>query len=988
MADPRPARIFGLPPGVDYPKAVISGLERRLAGRDPADWAHTTVFVNSGRMARRFKTLFAEGPPRLLPSIRLIPDPAPQGAFPEIPAALSPLQLKLELAQLLVQLIDRNPELAPRSAVFDLADSLAGLIDEMHGEGVLPDRLAGLDVGEFADHWKIGRAVVEAAFDYLAQDASRLPGSEARRRLVIKALCKTWEVSPPAGPVVVAGSTGSRGATRLLLEAVARLPEGHVVFPGYDFDMPDHAWKALRGALSGEDHPQYRFLPILDELGLTPRDVVRWSDEKPPNADRNTLISLALRPAPVTDQWRCEGRALHDPDRATRDMSLIEAPNQRTEAGAIALRLRQAVEDGQTAALITPDRMLTRQVAAALRRWNIEPDDSAGEPLAQTAAGRFLRHVATLRDAAPSLSELLVLLKHPLTASSPDRRGPHLRWTRELELHLRRRAIAVPEPDDLRAWAEKSRVEDGRQHWAQWLATLLSAVERGRDLSVGEHAARHLELAETLAGGLSSGSGGLWEEAPGREARRAMDELLAIGTRGGVLNDRDYGALLSSHLSAFSVQDPTRPHPGVMVWGTLEARVQGADLAILASLNDGTWPDLPAPDTWLNRQMRATVGLLLPDRRIGLSAHDFQIAVAAPEVLLTRAIRNEDAETVPSRWVNRLQNLLRGLGPTGEAAHAAMLERGAVWTRRFADMELPETTQSPAPRPSPSPPLVLRPRELPVTGVTRLIRDPYAVYAGRILRLRKLDPLQPLPDARLRGTALHRIMEDFLARRTEWRDDPEKAIHILSEIGWGRLREATPQSAMQALWHARLMAIAPRLIEGEIARLRDGDPVLTEDKGWLTLTGLDFQLTARPDRIDRRTDGTYAVYDYKSGSPPSPDQVKHFEKQLPLEAAMLERDAFTGLPSAPTISMGYISLGTSKDREIKLEDDDGRLPDVTWERLHDLIRGYGRRAKGYTSLRAAETTRFEGEFDQLSRYGEWDLTDDAVTIRVGPEDSE
>ena len=62
---------------------------------------------------------------------------------------------------------------------------------------------------------------------------------------------------------------------------------------------------------------------------------------------------------------------------------------------------------------------------------------------------------------------------------------------------------------------------------------------------------------------------------------------------------------------------PDTPHAQILIWGTLEARVQGADLLILAGLNEGSWPEAPKPDPWLNRALRHRAGLLLPERRIG-----------------------------------------------------------------------------------------------------------------------------------------------------------------------------------------------------------------------------------------------------------------------------------------------------------------------------------------------------------------------------------
>jgi RecB family exonuclease len=325
------------------------------------------------------------------------------------------------------------------------------------------------------------------------------------------------------------------------------------------------------------------------------------------------------------------------------------------------------------------------------------------------------------------------------------------------------------------------------------------------------------------------------------------------------------------------------------------------------------------------------------------------------------------------------------LGSEGSDALKAMQARGAHWLALADEMECPAARVPAAIRPSPRPPVSSRPRQLSVTRITELIRDPYAIYARHILRLRKLDPLSPEPDARVRGMALHQIMERFLDVRDSWRDDVMAARHRLSTIARETLAEAIPQPSMQALWHARLMAAADRLVDGEIARLAKGEPVLVEDWGRLILPDLDFRLVARPDRIDRLSAGGYAIYDYKSGNPPTKDMVKHFDKQLPLEAAMLENDAFTGL-SGEVSALGYVAIGASgQDRMLDLEDTDGRLPEVTLEGLRELIGRYATRAQGYTAIRAAQTMRFSGDYDHLARYGEWDLTDDPVPLIVGPE---
>ena len=235
-------------------------------------------------------------------------------------------------------------------------------------------------------------------------------------------------------------------------------------------------------------------------LDLAPGDIVPWSNAQPPSPGRNRLISLALRPAPVTDAWLTEGPDLSDLSAATADVTMIQAPEPRAEALAIALRLRHAAETGQTAALITPDRMLTRQVAAALDRWNILPDDSAGLPLQLSPPGRFLRHTAELFTRPLNCEMLLTLLKHPLCHNA-GARGEHLLFSRELELHLRRNGPPFPTSTSL-AHACQAQKNPPSPGWVEWLTTGFT----GQDITGARPLADWVKRLRTLAEALACGS--------------------------------------------------------------------------------------------------------------------------------------------------------------------------------------------------------------------------------------------------------------------------------------------------------------------------------------------------------------------------------------------------------------------------------------------------------------------------------------------------
>lgn len=959
-------RVFALPPGTDFPRGVVAGLQARLEGAPPEAIAGVTLYVNTRRMERRIATLFDEGPGTLLPRIRLVTDLGQDAAFADLPPAVSPLRRRLELTELVSQLLDAQPDLAPRAAIYDLADSLAGLMDEMQGEGVSPEALRALDVSDLSGHWQRSLTFLDVVEQFFGEDSAAPPDIEARQRRVIERLVHGWQSTPPTGPIIVAGSTGSRGATQLLMRAVARLPQGAVILPGFDFDLPAPVWSTLDTSMIAEDHPQCRFARLLTGLELAPSDVTKWAEAAPASAARNALVSLALRPAPVTDQWRVEGANFHEIDTASAGLTLIEAPSPRIEALTIALALRKAAADGKQAALITPDRNLTRQVTAALDRWRIEPDDSAGRPLPLSPPGRLLRQVAELLGQKITGPDLLSLLKHPLTNTGSEARGEHLRHTRDLELEALREAMPYPDRTGLEEWAK---TRGDRQDWASWVSDMLAALAQTGNRPLSDHVAHVLNVSERLAAGpVGTGSGALWDKPAGREARRITDELVREAPHGGALNPADFRDLFGSVLARGEVRDPVEPHPGVMIWGTLEARVQGVDLAILAGLNDGTWPEMPPPDPWMNRMMRDAVGLLLPDRRIGLSAHDFQQAIAAPEVILSRSIRDEESETVPSRWINRLTNLMAGMSSEGAAALGRMRERGAEWLTLARALEATARTD-PAPRPAPQPPVEVRPKRLSVTRITKLVRDPYAVYAEKILELVPLRPLQQSPNAPLRGTILHSILERFIEETPsgETRGDARARLMALAEEV---LETEAPWPAARVLWLAKLGRVADAFLDGETERRERAVPVALEVRGKLAFPAIDFALTGTADRIDADPEGRLFIYDYKTGSIPSKKQQETYDKQLLLEAVMAASGAFDGLAPARVAQVAYVGLGAAP----KFECFDLDPEDIakTRDGLVELISRYKAHAQGYTARRVVETQRFEGDYDHLSRYGEWD----------------
>jgi ATP-dependent helicase/nuclease subunit B len=415
-------------------------------------------------------------------------------------------------------------------------------------------------------------------------------------------------------------------------------------------------------------------------------------------------------------------------------------------------------------------------------------------------------------------------------------------------------------------------------------------------------------------------------------------------------------------------------HPRLSIWGPLEARLQHADVVILSGLNEGTWPPNPGMDPWMSRPMRADLGLALPERRIGLAAHDFAEAFSAPQVVMTRSLRVGGQPTVPSRWLLRLANTV------GSDIVTEMQTRGRDWRARawMLDRRL---APEPATRPMPCPPVKLRPRRLSVTEIGDLQINPYAIYARHVLGLDPLEALGADPGAAERGTFIHDAMEKFLARFPKGvpAGGAEEFRIALEEIGLACLAPAGLAPSLHAIWWPRFRDIARFVATQEVVRRATSRPLAAEAAGRLrieTKAG-DFFLTGRADRVDLLGDGRLAIVDYKTGALPEPgDDRSGFAPQLPLLAAMAEAGVLAGVRPKEVSELAYWQLSGGEDggKEQLFRCADGvdirQAVRDALAGLRGLIERFENPKMAYAPYVHRARVRFD-DFAHLAREAEW-----------------
>jgi ATP-dependent helicase/nuclease subunit B len=963
--------VFSIAPGLSFVDELAAGLMERLVPDDPLALARATILVPTRRAERALADAFlrqGDGRPLILPRFQTLGDLddeeiafALEADF-DLPPAIAPLRRQLRLARLVRAF---KPGLGWDQAA-KLARELARFLDQVQTEELALEGLRSLVPDDYADHWREVLAFLDILATHwpkaLAEEGALDPA--ARRNLLLAQQARLWQSQPPAQPVIVAGSTGSLPATARLIGAVNALPQGWVVLPGLDTLLDEAGWRAV-----GEDHPQFALKNLLDRLGVARGAVADWrpaARSATPKA-RLRLLSQALRPAATTQRWRSEERL----DRtALAGVLCLEAPGPREEAGAIALLMRQTLEEeGATAALVTPDRGLARRVAAELERWDIAIDDSAGRPLADAPAGLFLRLLGRAVAGRFAPLDLLALLKHPLAAL-----GLAPSELRRRARKLERLKLRGPRPGPGLAALKEGGADE------VWLDRLdraqapLAALLDQPAAPIAKLLAAQIALAETVAASDDqTGPARLWRGEDGQALAQFTAELLEAARDLDPVEGAAWPALLETLMANAAVRPVYGRHPRLHIWGPLEARLQKADRMILGGLNEGTWPAEPEADPWLSRPMRKAFGLPAPERRIGLAAHDFAQGAAAARLVLTRALRVEGTPTRASRWLLRLEAAMRALGlAEPEARLPWQDDTPLIWESRLdAGPRL-----APAQPPRPCPPLAARPRRLSVTEIETWLRDPYALYAKRVLNLRALDPIDALPGDAEYGTLVHAVLDAFLKRfPKELPPDPEAALWDLAAR---QLETVAAFPGLAAYWEPRLRRIAAWVARAEPPRRQALERCWSEIAGALVFEapGGPFTLVAKADRIERLADGRWALLDYKTGAPPSQKEVKAgFAPQLPLEAAIARQGGFADLPKAEIAQLVYWRLSGDRlggeARPIKDADPDA-LAEEALARLKALVARFDDPRTPYLAQPVpGRANRRSDDYAHLARLAEW-----------------
>lgn len=895
-------------------------------------------------------------------------------AITAIPPAISPLLRQILLCRQVQAWHHARGEYVSAEQAMTLGKSLATFLDEVQREQCEFDSLTALVPEEYASHWQQTLAFLMILTEYwpaVLAEYGVLDPVERRNRMM-QLLTEYWEVHPPQQPVIAAGTTGSVPSTAALLKVITQLPQGAVVLPGLDLECDDEYWSAIPPS-----HPQFGMHQLLGHLEVTRDEVQPWqkSDIASMHNKRNRqpLLREVMRPAVLTSGW-CALNA-HNTEKTTpfdiSGMVRIDTSHQQEEAAVIALLLRDTLHvSGKTAALITPDRGLARRVTAEMQRYGVTVDDSAGMPLAQTPAAVMLRLVVEMAVSDAASVPLLSLLKHPLCFAGVESAECRA-WARKLEVeHLRGVRIEGGLPALLHLVRDNAALHDWLEELNRHCRPFIALCKQ-KDVTVANLLEAHIGCAEWLAGGADR----LWRGEAGQSLAAYLSQLRDMSGLMASMRPVEYGHMLESLLGQETFRHRYGLHPRVHILSPMEARLVNYDRVILGGLNEEGWPKGNEADPWMSRPMRQAFGLPAVDEAIGMSAHDFASLFHASEVFLTRANKVDGAPTVPSRWLLRLDAVLDAVG--GKDAAKRWRHEGEIWRYWAALLDRPmemDESHNVDLHPYPTPPVEARPRQLSVTAIETLIRDPYAVYARHILKLKPLKPLEEDPGAADFGSIIHAALEHYCKSYAQIQ--PNHRLEVLLSLGKECFAELSDRPTVKMFWWPRFERIAAWFVEADAARRQRNNQIHAEISGrrLFALPAGEFMLTAKADRIELGDAPT--ILDYKTGKPPSEKEVTEgLSPQLVLEALILASGGFDELPAADVAELYYWQLkggtglaGKEEPRAVKALE---QIVDETAVGVEALLAAYDDGQMPYLACPDARIKPKYNDYDHLERRAEW-----------------
>lgn len=917
-------KVFNIPSHEDFLEELINGIEEKI---DKNQLSETLILLPSHRICQELDYKFVQRnfgvnfiPPKMA-SIGDIEQSLSFSIFDELaslPSAITNTSAKFLLSDLIV----RSHKISNAEAL-NIADNLLKLISKFEKEDLNLNSINKIFLGDAPAH-------VEKTLDYLKLISNSWPQllsdkkqttQLSRRNIFLKKLIKHWGKSSPDHHIILAGSTGTFQSTRLLIKSIASLESGFVVLQGIENLEQKHL---------DETDKYFQLNSLIKSLDLNIQDVDYWSNKKEKTSTNKSLLE-------------------------NKELQYIECTSSQEESKVIGLKVRHLLHLGvDNIGIITNDEKIRTRTQANLKVWNINSESSDGIPFKSTEQCSLLILIFEVYLSNFSPLPLLKLLRHRFCLLDTEK------------------AVSALEIKYLRGIKKYNNIESlmyvsskkGDQNISILLQNLynkilpLYEILKTKKASIRAIFSTIKNIAESISTAPELETPQIWSEESGAKAYDIVNSILNTlpATK---IHAHEFQEIFNHAISEQNIYKSSQTRAKVRILSPIDSRLIKFDYIILAGLNEKSWPSSPEIDPWISSLFYKNIGI--PDHRIkiGQSANDFfSLILQHDKILITRSNQNNGSPQIASRFLTEIEIRAKELGEKIITDPLEIKE----WVRLI---NYPQTFIK-YNAPSVKPPVTIRPSKLSVTQIEKLMRDPYSIYASKILKLKPLEPIDKKPNQLEFGNIVHDIIDTFNNSYAEIKEHQYYQKFI--DIGEQKLKSLESNPIIHKLWIPRLNKMAEYLAKYE-STSRKSHIIHSESTNEIALTK-NFSLIAKIDRIERNiSDNTAVVADFKTGSVPTQEDIKNgFSPQLTLGAFLVESIN----RNERVIEMIYIQLATSKKlgKITKVKGDSSKLIKAAQEGILKLVKKYSDPNTAYLICPDHDKRPTYNEFEHLERIDE------------------
>lgn len=967
--------------------------------------ANDLILLPTRRSCRYIKDIFLKlnnNEASLLPTIRslgdidengiAILDYENEGLEVGLPDAISSIERNLILSSMVkIKMKDLSDE-----QTYSLAVDLAHLMDTVEMEELNFANLKNIVSDEYSEHWQETLEflkIVTEEYPKVLTSYNRL-NPIARKVKLIEKQIEFWKKYPHKGRIFAGGSTGSLVPIAKMLKTIANMENGFLILPGLDKTISDSDFEILTSDLTlNQNHPQYGLLKLIKGLNLKVSDIPElplYEDYETSPQSREILSSYIMLSTQMGDSWEILRTSKKFNQDALEGVSEITFDDENEEVLGLAMLLRKSIEEKKKTLLITPDRKIAKSVSNKLKKWNIVVDDSAGIPASDTITGNYYLLILKMIYDDFSPYSILAVLKHKYTHLGYSKKKLE-EITKLFEIEVLRLYGNIKNLEDIEkilnlpssSLAKKFPRYNSKSPKQSPSPEVLNLIKKIKELTdnfsslmkskekynLYDLLVKHIKLVESFVSSEESNTNNILyssdlHEQFSLEVRNLLDSLKQLKEKGDnidLMTASAYFVFISNYFLSQSLRPTIGTDLNIAIMNSIEARLLPADLYIMAGLNEGTFPSITSDDPWMNRAMKASFGLPLPERKIGLSSHDFVEFFCKKNVIMTHSSKIDKKTTITSRWLSKLSAIKEICEIKTDDSLSTEVKS---WIDNF---NIGNVKRYERPSPKLSKEIRMKPVKFAATEIETFLKDPYEIYAKKFLSLYKQDDINVNNINIEFGNIIHKALDIFIKNNYQ---TTEELLSLME-------RQISPTMSISQVdfWLPRFKQIADWFVKSYNENKNIIKKSIVEEQGSFEFVK-DFILEAKADRIDVLKDGTLSIMDYKTGSPPAIDKVKNSEApQLLIETIIAENNGYKNLPKNSKVSeLKYIKLkkdDLGKETSINNICDIEEAVNKLKEDLEKIIKEFrNENTPFYSQPNESKKLSFPN-YEHLSRVKEW-----------------